>query len=157
LLDVTAAPVGAATVTLDPGERSRGPLQNQPESLRVTDDRGAAVPFTVRDQTLQLFVSRPSIVHIRSGDRERVLSLTLPDLADFEWKPPGNAASGLPAIARFTQRAVDLWKWLAVLGGLGLFAEWILFGSSYILRRRKPIPPRHPLKSPQRERELVSK
>jgi hypothetical protein len=157
LLDVTAAPVGAATVTLDPGERSRGPLQKQPESLRVTDDRGAAVPFTVRDQTLQLFASRPSIVHIRSGDRERVLSLTLPDLADFEWKPPGNAASGLPAIARFTQRAVDLWKWLAVLGGLGLFAEWILFGSSYILRRGKPIPPRHPLKSPQGERELVSK
>jgi hypothetical protein len=157
LLDVTAAPVGAATVTLDPGERSRGLLQNQPGSLRVTDNRGAEVPFTVRDQTLQLFASRPSIVHITSGDRERVLSLTLPDVAEFQWKPPGNAASGLPAAVRFTQGAIDLWKWLAVLGGLGLLVEWILFGSSYILKRRKAISRRRPLKTPQPERELVSK
>jgi von Willebrand factor type A domain/Aerotolerance regulator N-terminal len=157
LLDVTAAPVGAATVTLDPGEGSRGPLQNKPESLRVTDNDGAAVPFTVRDQTLQLFASHPSVVHITSGDRERVLSLTLPDIAEFEWKPPGNTASGLPPAVRFTREAVDLWKWLAVFGGLGLLVEWILFGNSYIFRRRKPISPRPSLKSPQRERELVSK
>ncbi|MGI8960817.1 MAG: vWA domain-containing protein [Bryobacteraceae bacterium] len=157
LLEVTAAPVGAATVTLDPGERSRGPLQNQQESLRVTDASGAAVPFTVRNQTLQLFASRPSIVHITSGDRERVLSLTLPDIADLEWKAPENAASGLPSPARFTQGAVDLWKWLAILGGLGLLVEWILFGTSHILNRRKLIAPRRPLQTPQREREFVSK
>jgi von Willebrand factor type A domain/Aerotolerance regulator N-terminal len=157
LLDIAAAPVGAATVTLDSGERSRGPLQNKPESLRVTDNDGAAVPFTVRDQTLQLFASHPTIVHITSGDRERVLSLTLPDIAEFEWKPPGNTASGLPPAVRFTRETVDLWKWLAVLGGLGLLVEWILFGKSYIFRRRKPISPRPSLKSPQRERELVSK
>ena len=147
LFEVTAAPVGAATVTLDPGERSYEPLQNHPESLRVTDDRGAALAFTVRDQTLQLFASRPSVVHIRSGDRERILSLTLPDVAGFEWKPPGNAASGLPPATGFTQGAVDLWKWLAVLGGLGLLVEWILFGGSYILRRHKTISP-HPVKTP---------
>jgi VWA domain-containing protein/aerotolerance regulator-like protein len=157
LLEVTAAPGGAATVILDPGERWPGPLQNQPEGLRVTDTTGTPVPFTVRDQTLQLFASRPSIVHITSGDRERVLSLTLPDLAEFEWKPPRGAASGLPSAATVTQGAVDLWKWLAVLGGLGLLSEWILFGGSYLLRRGKPISRRPGLKSPQREKELVSK
>jgi Aerotolerance regulator N-terminal/von Willebrand factor type A domain len=158
LLDITAAPVGAATVTLDPGERPLGPLQNQGESLRVTDASGAAVPFTVRDRTVQLFASRPSVVHVTSGDRERVLSLTLPDLAEFEWKPPGNAASGLPSPALFAQGAVgvvDLWKWLAVLGGLSLLVEWILFGSSRVLRRRTAIYSR-PLKTPQGERELAS-
>ncbi|MFL6353549.1 MAG: vWA domain-containing protein [Bryobacteraceae bacterium] len=156
LLDISAAPVGAATVTLDPGERSRGPLQNQPETLRVTDISGAVVPFTVRDQTLQLFASCPSIVHITSGDRERVLSLTLPDVAGFEWTPPSNAASGLPAPGLFTTRAIDLWKWLAVLGGLGLLVEWILFGGSYLPVGHKRTSA-HPLKTTQRQRELVSK
>jgi hypothetical protein len=151
VLDVTAAPVGAASVTLDPGDRT------SEQRLRITDDDGAAVPFTVRDQTIQLFVSRPSIVHITSDDRERVLSLTLPDIAGFEWKPPKGATSGLPSRARLTPDAVDLWKWLAVLGGLGLVAEWILFGSSYILKRGKPIVTVRGFKTPERGRELVSK
>jgi hypothetical protein len=150
LLDITAAPVGAATVNLDPGEHDSG------ERMRITDDKGAAVPFTVRDQTLQLFVARPSIVHITSGDRERLLSLTLPEVAEFEWKAPKSAISGLPSPVRLTPGAVDLWKWLAVLGGLGLLAEWILFGGA-LMKGRKPAFAYRPFKTPERERELVSK
>ena len=157
MLDVTAAPVGAATITLDAGEQRPGALPDGRERMRITDNSGVPVPFTVRDRTLQLFASRPSIVHIASADRERVLSLTLPDVADFEWKPPENAALGLPLPARFTPGAVDLWKWLAVLGGLGLLLEWILFGRSYILKRRKPTSGRPAFKMPERERELVSR
>ena len=135
LLDITAAPVGAATVTLDAGERSRGPVQNQSANLsvtglRVTDNRGAAVPFTVRDQTLQLFSSRPSIIRITSGDRERVLSLTLPDVAEFEWKPPGNTVSGLPSMTQFAHDGVgtvDLWKWLSCPGRI-----WCVGGVDFI-------------------------
>ncbi len=62
----------------------------------MSDERGFAVPFTVRDQTLQLFASRPSIVRIVSDDRERILSLTLPDVAEFRWKPPA-AHGGRPS------------------------------------------------------------
>jgi len=39
---------------------------------------------------------------------------------------------GLPPPGSMLPTAFDLWQWLALLGGLGLFAEWILFG-----RRRK--------------------
>jgi hypothetical protein len=151
LLDITAAPVGAAALTLDPGERTSG------ERLRITDHNGAAVPFTVRDQTIQLFVSRPSIVHITSGDRERLLSLTLPNVAGFQWKAPKNASSGLPSVVQLTPDAVDLWKWLAILGALGLLAEWTLFGSAHVVKRGKPIATRRPFNTPERERELVLK
>jgi von Willebrand factor type A domain/Aerotolerance regulator N-terminal len=151
VLDISAAPVGAAAVTLDPGERI------SEEHLRITDHNGAAVPFTVRDQTIQLFVSRPSIVHITSDDRERVLSLTLPDIAGVEWEPPKDAASGLSSRAQLTRGAMDLWKWLAVLGGIGSLAEWLLFGTPYILKRGKPIVTVRRFKTPERGRELVSK
>jgi hypothetical protein len=150
LLDIRAAPVGGASVTLDPDERTSG------ERVRITDHNGAPVPFTVRHQTIQLFVSTPSVVHITSGDRERLLSLTLPDIAGVEWKAPKNAASGLPSAVRLAPDAVDLWKWLAVLGGLGLLAEWILYGAG-LVKRRRAIFTRPPLKTPDRERELVSR
>ncbi len=157
MLDISAAPVGAASITLDAGERASGALQSQPQRVRVVDSNGALVPFTVRDQTLQLFAGRPSLVHILSGDRERVLSLTLPDVAGFEWKPPANAASGLAPVVPFTPQAVDLWKCLASLGGLGLLAEWILFGAAYRPKPRKLTSARRPAKAPARERELISK
>jgi hypothetical protein len=156
ILDTSAAPVGAATINLDSGERPGGGAQNH-QQVRVIDSNGAAVPFIIRDQTLQLFASRPSIVHIVSSDRERVLSVTLPDVAASEWKPPTNAASGLPAAAPFAPEAIDLWKWLAVLGGTGLLAEWILFGSAYRAMPRRVTSARHPFKLRERESELISK
>jgi len=148
-LDITAGQVGAATVTLDPRE-SLG-------HIRVRDESGFAVPFTVRNQTLQLFASRPSIVHIVSDDRERVLSLTLPEVAEFEWKPPVNTAAGMPAASRFVPAAVDLWKWLAVLGGSGLFIEWMLFGRRRGLKWPKSSSPAKSREAQQRETELVSR
>ena len=72
-VDATAGRVGPASVMLDASERA--------DRIRVTNERGFAVPFTVREQNLQLFASRPSIIHVASDDRERLLSLTLPDLA----------------------------------------------------------------------------
>jgi hypothetical protein len=87
----------------------------------------------VRAQTLELFTNRPSVVRILSDDRERVLSLTLPDVAEAEWKPPGRWARGLPATIRLAPSAVDLWKWLAIAGAACLLAEWLRYG-----RRRIP-------------------
>ncbi len=122
--DYTASTVGSIALTLDPNERA--------DQLTVTDDRGYRVPFTVRNQTLQLYVSRPSIVHIVTPERERIYSFTLPEVAEKQWKRPASVAEGLPAAASMLPTAFDLWQWLALAGGLGLLAEWILFG-----RRRK--------------------
>lgn len=126
--DYTASTVGSISLPLDPNERA--------EQLSVMDDRGYHVPFTVRNQTVQLYVSRPSVVHIVSPERERIYSFTLPEVADKQWKPPATVAEGLPAPASISPSAFDLWQWLALLGALGLLAEWLWFG-----RRRKQMTP----------------
>ncbi len=126
--DYTASTVGSISLALDPNEHA--------EQLSVLDDRGYHVPFTVRNQTLQLYVSRPSVVHIVSPERERIYSFTLPEVADKQWKPPASVAEGLPPPASLSPSAVDLWQWLALLGGFGLLAEWLWFG-----RRKKQLRP----------------
>ncbi|HEX4810480.1 MAG TPA: VWA domain-containing protein [Bryobacteraceae bacterium] len=148
-LEIAAAPVGTATTALDPSERA--------DHVRIADERGFSVPFTIRDQTVQLFVARPSLVRITSDDRERFLSLTLPDVAEFDWKPPSQVREGLPGLIRFAPPAADLWRWLAIAGGLVLFFEWIVYGRRRMLVRRKGASPGPPPAAPVRDRELVSK
>ena len=70
------------------------------------------------------------------GDREMVYSLTLPDVADTEWKAPATALKGVPRAALGDAAPTDVWPWLALLGGIGLLADWILFGRSSIFRLR---------------------
>jgi hypothetical protein len=70
------------------------------------------------------------------GDREMVYSLTLPDVAEAIWQIPAGARRGVPRAAPVTAAATDVWPWLAVLGGLGLLADWLLFGRSRAFRLR---------------------
>jgi hypothetical protein len=144
-LDLSAGSVGTATIVLDPKERT--------DHMQVVDDRGLVLPFTVRGGTLQLFTAEPSVLHVDSPERERVVSLTLPDVAEAQWKTPAGAATGLPHRSRLRTEPVDLWKWLAFVGLGCLLAEWFLFGRQ---RRAKRIavPSR---KAAQPERELVSR
>jgi hypothetical protein len=128
-IELSAGSVGGASVTLDPSENA--------SRIRVTDADGAAVPFTVRSHALQFFASRPTIAHIVSDERERVLSLTLPDVAEKEWRPAAEAASDLPPESGLLPSSVDLWKWLALAGALCLLAEWILFGEARSFRFAK--------------------
>jgi hypothetical protein len=127
-LDLSAAGVGTAMVALDPKERT--------DQIRVADDNGIALPFTVHGTALQLFAADPSVLRIYSGERERILSLTLPDVGEVAWKIPAGAAQGLPRQSRMGGAPVDLWKWLALLGMGCLIAEWFLFGRQ---RRAKRI------------------
>ena len=148
-LDLTAGHVGDATVTLDPGEL--------PDRIRIRDEKGSALPFTIRNHVVQLFTSSPSIVHITSDDRERVLSLTLPEVGAFEWKPKAQTRVGLPSTSSFTPGAVDLWKLLSLLGGLGLFIEWMLFGRRRLSKWRKRNPEVRQRAAHEREMEFVAK
>ena len=148
-IDIAAGQAGLATVTLDPDEDAT--------RIRVTDESGFEVPFTVRERNLELFASRPSIVRIASENRERVLSLTLPDVAEFQWTPSARAV-GLPPRAKLLPAAIDLWQWLAVLGGLGLLVEWILYGRNRLKTRQVvPASGRRPAADAAPQRELVSK
>jgi Aerotolerance regulator N-terminal/von Willebrand factor type A domain len=144
-LDVSAEGVGAATVVLDPKERI--------DRLRVVDDGGLVLPFTVRNGVLQLFAAEPTVVHVYSGDRERVLSLSLPEVGEVEWKAPPDALKGLPRRSRLQDGPVDLWKWLAAAGIACLLVEWFLFGRQ---RRAKQIAVSKKA-AVQREPELAAK
>jgi hypothetical protein len=150
-VDFASVRVGSASVILDNSETA--------QRLRIRTESGAAVPFSIRNGTLQLFAAHPEILSIESPGRQRVLSLTLPDVAENHWQPPTTAASGLPASVAWRSNSVTLWQSLAILGAIGLVAEWLLFG-----RRRKARlaaragRPRSVAPSPSgRERELVSK
>jgi hypothetical protein len=144
-LDLAAGSVGTASVPLDPKERL--------EQIRVVDDDGLALPFTMHGAFLQLFAAEPSVLHVYSGERERILSLTLPEVAETEWKAPDGAAQGLPRASHVPAGAVDLWKWLALAGLACLLAEWFLFGRQ---RRARQIVVNKQAAA-QRESELAAK
>ena len=157
-LEITAGRVGTANITLDKGEN--------PAGVHVTDEKGFAVPFTIRDQALELFASRPSIVRILSEDRDRVLSLTLPDVAEIAWNPVDGVSTGVPSMrsfgsTSFGSTSVDLWQWLALAGGFGLLCEWLLFAQRPLWAARKNIvgQARGPIsqKRTDRKPELVSR
>lgn len=97
-----------------------------PDRINVTAD-GRRIPFTVQDQVLRFFAGTPSTVRVQTGDREVVYSLTLPEVADAAWTPPASVRRGIPRYAS-SGSASDTWPWLAVLGGLGLLAEWLIYG-----------------------------
>ena len=146
--DFMAERVGTAEVKLESAET--------PDRLQVTDARGFALPFTVRDNILRLFVSRPTAVRISSPQHRRLLSLVIPDVAEHAWKIPAAVRSGLPSALPFASPSIDLWKWLALLGGAGLLSEWILFGRQRS-RLKRSAPSVRSVPAAEREREMVAK
>ena len=106
--------------------------ENIPDSdVKVTSEEGAALPFTMRDRTLDFFAGAPGVVRVVAGDREYVHSLTLPQLWDTRWNPPADVARGVPRFTAVLDRSSELWPVLAVLGALGLLAEWLLYGRTH--------------------------
>jgi hypothetical protein len=139
-LDLTAGSVGTASLPLEAKERL--------QQIRVVDDNGLALPFTVHGASLQLFTAEPCVLHVYSGERERILSLTLPEVGETEWKAPEGTPQGLPRASRLPAGPVDLWKWLALAGLACLLAEWLLFGRQRRARQvsanKKSVPQREP-------------
>src|SRR5207253_8885606 len=82
---------------------------------------------------LRFFSGSPGIVRVLTGGREFVYSLTLPQAGDTLWQP-STVHKGIPRRLPFQPNSRDIWQWLALLGGLGLLADWLLFGRTI----RKP-------------------
>jgi hypothetical protein len=118
--EVSGGSVGAVKLALD--QDTAAP------DVKVTAEDGSALPFTVRDRTLNFFSGAPGGVKVVAGDREYLYSLTLPELWEEKWAPPSTAHIGVPRFASIPESSTDLWPWLAAAGGLGLLAEWILYG-----------------------------
>ena len=118
--EISGASVGAVKLDME-GATSAA-------DVKVTAEDGSALPFTIRDKTLQFFSAAPGGVKVVAGDREYLYSLTLPELGDTKWTPPAEAHSGIPRFAEIMDTSRDLWPWLALAGGLGLLLEWYLYG-----------------------------
>ena len=132
--ELNAGSVGTVKVPLDPDLQS--------SDVRVTGQDGKPVPFTVREHALHFFSGSPGTLRVLAGDREYVYSLTLPQLWESRWDVPVETRRGIPKFAAPFREASDVWQWLALLGGAGLAAEWVLFGR---LRRGLPRVSRRPL------------
>ena len=118
--ELNAGSVGMVEVALAPGV--------QPSEVQVFTDDGSPLPATLRGNTLRFFSGTPGAVRVLAGDREMVYSLTLPEVAASVWEPPEGVLRGVPAPSQPAAASRDLWRWLALLGGLGLLVEWLWFG-----------------------------
>jgi hypothetical protein len=150
-VEVAARRVGATDISMDPNER--------PDDIQVRTDGGDAIPFTIRDGMLELFTAEPKIVRVTSYDRERVFSLTLPQVAEHDWNPPGGSAFGMPAEANWVSSSISVWQWLAALAAGTLVAEWMLFGlrRSFWRPRLRARTATGPTPREKQVRELVSR
>ncbi len=101
--------------------------ETDPATIRVVTEDGRPLPFTVEARTLRFFSGVAGIVRVITGDRELVYSLTLPQPGDMVWTA-ASAKHGLPGRSPAQPASTDIWPWLALLGSLGLLADWILFG-----------------------------
>ena len=112
--------------------------------IKVSSGDGTSLPFTLRDRTLTFFSGAPGGVRVVAGDREYLYSLSLPELWDTRWTAPTDAKSGIPHFAQVLDTSSDLWPFLALLGAVGLLAEWILYGRFRRAFRAKTVPIRRP-------------
>jgi hypothetical protein len=100
----------------------------RPADVRAEREDGSPVPFTLRDRALYLFSGTPGVVRVMAGDDEYVYSLTIPELWESAWSIPADVRRGIPRFRTTETGSFDLWQILAVLGGLGLITEWLLYG-----------------------------
>jgi hypothetical protein len=103
---------------------------------KVLDQNGQSLPFTLEDGVLRFFAGASGSVRVQLEDREMVYSLTLPDLAETAWQIPPTVKKGVPRGTGGGALPTDIWPWLALLGGLGLLADWLLFGRTRAIRLR---------------------
>lgn len=136
--EISAGSVGTVKAELDAGAADR--------DVKVASADGSPLPFTLRDRALHFYSGTPGSVRVVAGDNEYVYSLTLPELWETRWQPPAEARQDVPSFQTASAASGDLWPWLALLGGLGLLAEWLLYGRARRSSRRV-VAPMSPLRT----------
>ncbi|MEQ1887146.1 MAG: BatA and WFA domain-containing protein [Bryobacteraceae bacterium] len=124
--DVQASTVGTMSVALEKG--------TNPNSVHVVDGSKRPLPFTLDGNTLHFFSGAPGAVHLQTGARESVYSLTVPDVAEATWKPAAGVRRGVPGLGSGGTSSPALWPWLASLGAIGFLVEWFLYGRNSVMR-----------------------
>ena len=130
--EIYAASVGTLTVPLE--------SDIEPEKIRVRADGSTELPFTVANRSLRFYAGLPGSVQVTAGGRELVYSLSLPEVAEAAWQPPGSVRRGVPGAFLAAAAAAELWPWLALAGGLLLLTDWLWFGRSRSVGSAAPLP-----------------
>lgn len=118
--ELTAGSVGTVTVPLE--------SDLDPSAVKVLTEAQKALPFTIHDKVLRFFAAAPGLVRVSAGDREYVYSLSLPEVAETAWEVPKTVRRGLGGMPGSGPVPTDLWRIFAILGGLGLLVDWLVFG-----------------------------
>ena len=125
--EIGASSVGTVKLQLDP--------DTAPADVKVISEDGSPVPFTLREGALNFFAGRPGGVRVLAGDREYVYSThSSPALG---WQV-GAARRRAPRHSPIAAGCGGLDRFVAVAGhrgGLGLLAEWFLYGRGSAPRR----------------------
>jgi hypothetical protein len=122
--EVYGGSAGTVTVPLE--------AEIAPSEVKVIADNQQNLPFTIQGRNLRFFSGVPGTVRVITENREQVYSLTLPEVGETVWQPPASARRGVPA--RVTEASArDMWPFLALLGGIGLLAEWLMYGRSRLI------------------------
>jgi hypothetical protein len=117
---LSAGSAGPVTVTLD--------SETGVENVKVLDENQRPLPFSLNGRTVRFFSGTPGTVRVLTPNDEIVQSLTLPEVPETAWQPPKDVLRGVPKDWPMPSPTRDLWQILALLGGAGLLAEWLLFG-----------------------------
>ena len=117
--ELSAVSAGTIHVPLD--------AEPDPATVHVLTENGRPLPYSLDGRSLRFFSESNGVVRVLTGDRELVYSLTLPSAGDVIWKPE-HVRQGLPAHFPAEPGSRDVWQILALLAGVGLLTEWILFG-----------------------------
>ncbi len=119
-VELTAGSVGTTSVPVEANINAA--------EVHVLDESNREQPYSIEGDTLRFFSGAPGTVRVQTGDRELVYSLTLPALADGTWTKPSGILIGVPPKTFSESATTQIWPWLAILGALGLLADWMLFG-----------------------------
>jgi hypothetical protein len=120
LWEMDAGAAGSRVLSLD-GEVAAA-------DVKVVDENGRRLPFTLHGSTLRFFSATPGTVRVYTPSGEIVQSLSLPEVPEKKFEVPRNARRGVPRSWPAGAVARDLWQILALLGGAVLLLEWLLFG-----------------------------
>jgi hypothetical protein len=126
----SAVPIGSVQVGLEPGEAAN--------AIQATAHGGEAVAFTTLRGSVEMFLPRPTAVHLQTSERDITLNAALANAPGEQWASK-SLLTGLPSPEAQVKPSVGLWQWLALAGALCLAAEWFLFGRFRFQRAKSTV------------------
>jgi hypothetical protein len=129
--EVSAGSAGTVVVPLAAGI--------DPNTMRVSGEDNRQIPFSTAGNSLRFFAGTPGTVRISGAGSDLIYSTALPEVPGATLELPAGTREGIPSRSDSLSFSQDVWQWLALLGGLGLLIEWLIYGASRRLAEPRAI------------------